>query len=178
MPILPVNAAISLVSEALGMRRDPYGSFNFLVEIDGIIAGGFSEVSGLQIETEVESYNEGGVNDYIHQLPKGTKYTNIVLKHGLTDLDMLWNWYKDVIQGKINRKNGIIFLLDNDRIPVMWWEFYEAYPVKWIGPELKADSNSIAFETLELAHHGITKPVAGQILSGIKGAMGVSGQLF
>ena len=171
MPILPVNTALNLVTNALGLRRDPYASFNFLVEIDGIIAGGFSEVTGLQVETEFEEYREGGVNDYVHKLPKITKYPNLTLKHGLTDLDILWTWYKDVIQGKIERKNGMIFLLDNSRTPVMWWEFTDAYPVKWTGPDLKAESNTVAFETLELAHNGLTKPVASQILSGIRGVI-------
>lgn len=139
-------------------RIDPYTSFNFLVEIDGIIAGGFSEVSGLQIETEVEEYREGGVNDYVHKFPKITKYTNLILKHGLTDLDLLWAWYSDVIKGTIERKNGIIFLLDNNRLPTMWWEFTGAFPVKWIGPELKADGNTVAFETLEIVYQSLTKP--------------------
>jgi phage tail-like protein len=136
----------------------PYTSFTFVLEIEGIIAGGFSDVSGLQIETELEEYREGGVNDYVHKFPKITKYQNLTLKHGLTDRDTLWNWYNDVIKGNIERKNGTIFLLKSDALtPAMWWEFTGAYPVKWTGPELKADSNSIAFETLELVHTGLTK---------------------
>ena len=138
-------------------RKDPYSSFNFLVEIDGIIAGGFSEVSGLQIETEVEEYREGGVNDFIHKFPKITKYTNLTLKHGLTDSDLLWAWYSDVIQGTIERKNGMIFLLDSEKQTAMSWEFSGAFPVKWTGPELKADSNTVAFETLEIVYQSLTK---------------------
>jgi phage tail-like protein len=137
--------------------QNPYMSFRFRVEIDGIISGGASEVSGLQIETETEPYEEGGVNDFIHQLPKRTKYQPITLKRGITDLDELWNWYQDVVKGKFQRKNGAIILMDTQGNDKWRWDFVEAYPVKWTGPELKADSNTVAFETIELAHHGISK---------------------
>ncbi len=77
---------------ANGKRKpDPYFSFQFLIEINGLITGGFSEVSGLQVEIETEEYREGGTNDYVHKLPKGTKYSNLVLKRGITDSDVLWN---------------------------------------------------------------------------------------
>jgi phage tail-like protein len=176
--MLPLNTVTSLAAGALGIRMDPYGSFNFLVEIDGILSGGFSDVGGLQIETETETVKEGGVNDHVHILPKGTKYQNITLKHGIGDLDLLWRWYKDVVDGKIERKNGIIFLLDNSRLPAMWWEFYDAYPVKWTGPDLKADTGSIAFETIDLVHSGLTKPDASTLLSAIRGVAGAAGQLL
>ncbi|PHP45458.1 hypothetical protein B6V01_004070, partial [Methanosarcinales archaeon ex4572_44] len=77
-------------------RNDPYQSFRFLVEIHGLIVGGFSEVSGLQAETETEEIREGGVNDHVHKLPKITKYPNITLKRGITDSDILWRWHRDM----------------------------------------------------------------------------------
>lgn len=143
------------MGSAPGERQDPYTSFSFLVEIEGIITGGFSDISGLQIETELEEFREGGMNDHVHKLPRVTKYGNLTLKHGLTDQDQLWNWYKDVIQGNIERKNVTIFLLDITGELARHWEFVNVYPVKWTGPELKADSNTVAFETLELAHDGL-----------------------
>jgi phage tail-like protein len=135
----------------------PYLSFRFLVEIQGLIVGGFSEVSGLQAETEVESIEEGGVNDYVHKFPKKTKYPNIILKKGMTDSDALWKWYKDVVDGKITRKSGYIILVDDEGKEKWRWNFIEAFPVKWTGPELKADSNTVAFESVEIAHNGIKK---------------------
>jgi phage tail-like protein len=135
----------------------PYLNFRFIVEIQGLIIGGFSEVSGLQAETDVETVEEGGVNDYVHKLPKKTKYPNIILKKGLTDSDALWKWYQDVVQGKISRKSGYIILIDNEGNEKWRWNFIEAYPVKWSGPELKAESNTVAVESLELAHNGLKK---------------------
>ena len=138
-------------------REDPYLSFRFLVEIQGLIVGGFSEVSGLQANTEVEEIKEGGVNDYVHKLPKITEYPNITLKRGITDLDALWNWHQDVVNGKVERKTVFIILLDSERNEKWRWSFEHAYPVKWTGPDLKADGSTVGVETLELAHNGIKK---------------------
>jgi phage tail-like protein len=131
--------------------------FRFRVEIGGITSAGASEVTGLQIETETEPYEEGGVNDFVYQLPKRTKYQHIILKRGITDLDDMWNWFQEVVSGSFQRKNGAIILMDSSGNDSWRWDFFEAYPVKWTGPELRSDSNTVAFETIELAHHGIRK---------------------
>jgi phage tail-like protein len=140
-----------------GEKIYPYTSFRFRVEIEGITVAQVSEVTGLQLETEIESYEEGGVNDFIHQLPKRTKYQHITLKRGITDLDEMWKWHQDVVNGKVERKDGSIILMDSEGEDKWRWNFTKAYPVKWIGPEFRADSNTVAFETIELAHHGIKK---------------------
>lgn len=143
-------------------RKDPYPSFRFNVEIDNIKFASFSEVRGLQIEIETEQYKEGGVNDFVHTFPKGTKYQPLVLKRGISGLeglDELRRWYKDVMNGKINRKNVTVVLMDAAGNERRRWNFKGAYPVKWTGPELKADSNAIAFESIELAHQGIINSI-------------------
>lgn len=135
------------------MVPDPYMSFKFRVEIDGITVAGFSEVTGIQFETETETYEEGGVNDFVHILPKRTKRQNIILKHGITDRHDMWDWYQDVVNGRFLRRNGSIVLQDAAGKDLNWtWKFFRAYPVKWTGPELRADSNTVAFETIELVH--------------------------
>ena len=141
----------------VGDRKDPYLSFHFLLEIGGLIKGGFSEVSGLQAEVDTEDYEEGGVNDFVHKLPKATKYPNLILKRGMTDSDVLWKWHQDVIKGKIDRKKVRIIILDNKRQEALQWEFKEAYPVKWMGPEFRANDNNVSIETLELVHQGIQR---------------------
>ncbi|MEF8701268.1 MAG: phage tail protein [Candidatus Accumulibacter sp. UW20] len=175
MAIVDFNVGVALSSRALGTRLDPYGAFRFLVEIEGITAGGFSDVSGLEITTEVDSIREGGVNDHVHKLPKWTTQSDLVLKKGQTDRDLLWNWYAEVVAGNIDRKNGSIYLLDTQGIPAMWWDFSEAYPIKWSGPLLNAASGQVAFETLTLAHHGLTKSLLSQGLSTVRGAISLAG---
>ncbi len=136
-------------------RNDPYLSFRFRVEVGSLVVANDSEVSGLQMEVETETYEEGGVNDFIHNFPKRTKYQPLVLKRGITDLEDLWSWHKDVRAGTIERKNVAVILMDSTQDDKWRWDFKGAYPVKWTGPELKADSNTIAFESIELVHQGI-----------------------
>ncbi len=143
---------------AVGDRIDPYLSFNFLVEIEGLVVGGFNEVTGLALEVEVEEYREGGLNAYVHKLAGPARYpNNLVLKHGLTDSDTLWNWQQDVASGNILRRNGSIMLLDSASEEQWRWNFVDAYPVRWLGPVLRAGSAEVAIETLELAHRGLSK---------------------
>jgi len=142
---------------AVGERSDPYASFRFLVEIDGLVVAGFSEVSGLQAETQIEDYREGGVNDYVHKLPKETTYPNIILKRGITDSDVLWKWHQDVVSGKIERRSGYIVLLDSEGNETWRWNFIDAYPAKWTGPDLRAENSAVALESIELVHKGIKK---------------------
>lgn len=138
-------------------RKDPFQGFRFKVEIEGLIVGGFSEASGFQIETQIEEIREGGVNFFVHRLPKETRYQNLVLKKGLTDSPSLGDWHKDIVNGIVVRKNINVILLDSTGVETWCLSFRDAYPVKWIGSEFKADSTAVAVETLELAHNGFVK---------------------
>ena len=134
---------------------DPHLSFRFRVEIESIEAGGFSDVTGLQAEVELFDYREGGVNEYMHRLAGPVKYpANLVLKHGLMDADRLWQWEQEMLQGSIRRTNVSIILLDSAGKDRWRWDFKEACPVKWSGPDLKAGTAEVAVETLELTHRG------------------------
>ena len=166
---LGLNTALTGALGALGARLDPYLAVNFLVEIEGLIVGGFSKVEGLDSAIDTQDYVEGGRNDYVHKVLKGTIYSPIVLSHGLTDLDTLWSWHERVRRGVIQRKNGTVMLLDTRRLPVMWWNFAGALPVKWAGPSFDASADSqVAIERVELVHRGITKPIAGQLLPAVR----------
>jgi phage tail-like protein len=166
MALPGVNAAFAVATNLLGIRLDPYQVFNFFIEIDGLLVGGFSECSGLQVEVEVENYPEGGVNDYVHHFKGRAKYPPLVLKHGLSLMEGLWSWHQDVIQGEFERLNGTIYLLNRMQIPVLWWDFKEAFPTKWTGPELRADSGNVAFESVELVHKGLSRPKGAGVLAG------------
>lgn len=144
---------------AIGDRNDPYMGYRFLVEIDSLIVGGFSEVTGLEMTLETEEYQEGGVNTYTHTLPSRFTYPNLVLRRGLTDSRTLWQWIQNVADALLpltERKNVRIILLDSTGKESWGWEFRDAYPVKWTGPELQADQGVVAMEALELAHKGIS----------------------
>lgn len=142
---------------ATGERRDPYAAFRFHLEIDAVLVAGFSEVSGISVETEVEERPEGGVNDYVHTFIKGSKHPRLTLKHGLTEADTLWRWHQEVVAGRIQRRAGRILVFDSAGAEKWRWTFEGAYPIKWTGPDLRADSSTLAFETVELVHQGIKK---------------------
>jgi phage tail-like protein len=147
----------------LGRRRDPYHGFNFLVEIDGLLCGGFTRVQGLESSIAVDDRAEGGVNGYVHKILKETTFPNLVLTHGITDLDALWAWYEQTSRGVIERKHGTIMLLGNAGAPAMWWDFRDALPIKWSGPVLDAaQDGQVAVESLELVHRGLSRPRAAR----------------
>ncbi|MBW4668232.1 MAG: phage tail protein [Cyanomargarita calcarea GSE-NOS-MK-12-04C] len=160
MPSLGMNAAYAAGTNIAGVTLDPFHAFNFLIEIEGILVGGFSECSGLEVETEYYDYREGGVNEYVHRFIGPTKYQPLVLKHGLTVINGLWTWHQEVTQaidtGTFKRRNGTVYLLSKQKIPIKWWNFKDAFPCKWTGPQLKADSGDVAFESVELAHRGLS----------------------
>jgi phage tail-like protein len=141
----------------LGQRVDPYGNFNFLVEIDGITRASFQEASGLDSSIDVIEHREGGDPATPRKLPGMAKYANIVLKRGVTDDTELWAWHADAVNGTVTRKNGSIVLLDNAGTEKVRWNFFKAWPAKWTGPNLTAEGNDVAIETLELAHEGLVR---------------------
>lgn len=172
---LGVNAALTTAAGALGARLDPYLPFNFLVELDGLLVGGFSQVQGLECSIACEEKVEGGVNDYTHTLLKTVSHPRLVLRHGLTDLDGLWDWYDQTRQGRIRRRSGTIMVLDQQRLPAMWWDVKDALPVKWIGPSLEAGQDSqVAVESLELVHRGITKSALSSLTSAARLTMALA----
>ena len=152
-----LNAALLARSTISLVGHDPYMSYNFAVEIGGVVLGGFSEVSGLSSEIELESYEEGGRNGFVHKFPKHTTYPNLVLSRGLVNTDLFHFWYRTTSKGLIQQLNGTILLLNSRQIPMMWWTFKKAYPVKWEGPQFNASSDDIAVEKIELVHQGISK---------------------
>lgn len=135
-------------------KKDHVAAFRFGVEINGIVEGWFTECTGLNAEWEIFEYKEGGVNNYIHKLPVRTKYSNITLKNGMTG-DELWKWFSQGDgTGQVKRVEFSILLFNADKTQAKRWNVKNGYPVKWVGPELKSDSNQAAIETLEIAHEG------------------------
>ena len=108
----------------------------------------------------------------MHRFPGPTKYPPLILKHGLTQIDGLWTWHQDVIQGKVRaaeRHRSTCSI--EQRIPVMWWDFVEAYPVKSPAPDFRADSGAVAFESIELTHRGLSRPTIGGLIAGVGAAI-------
>ena len=137
-------------------RRDPFKSYSFLVEIDGIASAAFKSVSGLGAEAEVIEYREG--SDPVsssRKLPGRVKYPNVTLKRGITASRDLWQWWKTVADGNVQRRNVAIVLLVDARTPVLRWLLRNAWVAKIEASELEASKNEVAVESVELAHEGL-----------------------
>jgi len=139
-------------------EKDPLLLTSFWIEVQGIVLASFSECSGLNAETELMEYAEGGRNDTVYRLPVRTRFSNISLRRGWTTSNELWTWYQEVVDGVIKPRDCSIVMCANDgqnqaeelaRLNVA-----QAFPVKWQGPDLRVESPGVAVETLELAHLG------------------------
>jgi phage tail-like protein len=128
----------------------------FYVQVEGVAQAVFTEVSGLAMEMAVEDVEEGGNNGFVHRLPGRCKVSNLTLKRGLTTSNDFLKWSMKVAEGKIDKKNVSVILYNLDGSVAMRWTFDHAYPVKWSGPQFKADDTAVAIETVELAHEGMS----------------------
>jgi phage tail-like protein len=144
-------------------RVDPFPRYNFLVEIEGIARAGFMTVSGLEEETEVREYREGGDNSTVRKLAGLNSYAPIVLEMGSTFDASLWDWRQKVkregAQG--NRKSISVIQQNEKREEVKRWQVFDAWPSKFTGPEFDASSSDTAVESVEIQHEGLDLVVKG-----------------
>ncbi len=133
-------------------RRDPFPNYRFRVEIDGIVQANFCEVIFPESASQVIEIREGTDPVYVRKQAGVVTYGNLVLKSGLTASMELYNWRKQIEQGKVNqvRRNISVVLLNEEGIEAARWNFINAWPAKYKAPDLNAKGNDIAIETLEI----------------------------
>lgn len=125
--------------------------------------GAFQEVSGLEIELDVQEYQEGGRNDGVIRRVGRAKYQNLVLKRGMfydaggAVNRELWSWLQGIASGErpVRRYDGVIEVLGTGSDVVATWVFDRGLPVRLRGPELNAKTGEIAIEELHIAHEGL-----------------------
>ncbi len=139
------------------MNDYPLVKFHFQVEWGGTKIG-FTEVSGLDVETELIEYRHGASPEFSKtKMPGMQKYSNITLKRGSFQSDNeYFEWWNTVKLNTINRRDITISLLNEEHEPLIVWKIKNAWPLKVQSTDLKADGNEVAIETLELAHEGLT----------------------
>jgi phage tail-like protein len=137
-------------------RVDPYGGFNFSVELDGITRAGFQDCSGLENSQHAGTYREGTDRNLApRKVPGLNTYSDITLSRGLTNDSKLWDWRQKAMKGKVERHTISITLLDDVGSPRITWNLYECWPTSWTGPTLNAGADEIAVEKLTLAYERI-----------------------
>lgn len=191
MSIPGLGGIVRGASQLLALE-DPLPAFSFFVSLDPSDAhlplaqklliptmalGAFCEVKGLGGELEVMPYAEGGMNDFVHQLPVRHTWGRITLRRGVIRDMALWVWYLGGLHGSLGaRRNGCITVCDEAGVPAVIYVFRQALATKWQGPELNAMQSAAAIDGLEIAHEGIeaypvpnTPGIALRITSNVRG---------
>ena len=132
------------------IRKQTFPAFRFIINVDGKTQAAFTECTLPTIEWEIEEVKEGGLNTFTHQLPGQRKAGKITLKNGVGKSELV-DWYLESMSESFKRKSVAVTLLDLTHQPVITWNLSDAYPVKWTGPALKSDANSVAIQSLDLA---------------------------
>jgi phage tail-like protein len=138
------------------MANYPLPKFHFRVEWGGAKIG-FSEVSGLSVETDVVEYRDGSSPEFHKiKMPGMQKFGNITMKRGIFQGDNdFFKWWNTVALNTIERRDVTISLLNENHEPVAVWKIKNAWPSKVQSTDLKSDDNGVAIETIELAHEGL-----------------------
>jgi len=172
-----------MTSETAPVYDDPLLSFSFYIEIDDKIEAGFTVCTGLSVRREVMTYQEGGINDYVHTLPGRVTYGNITLKRGIAFSEALWRWFATgfaftvaglaageaavsedrnkrnralAAQNALYRKISIYQCVPYTTKVARQYDLEEAFPIAWNGPELNTGSSEVAIESIEIAFRKFT----------------------
>lgn len=127
--------------------------------------GGFQEVSGLEIEMDVQEYVEGGRNNGVIRRVGRGKFPNLVLKRGMfvvrgengQSSPELWHWMQRILNGErpVPRFDGLVHVMSAAGQVQASWMFDRGLPAKIRGPELNAKTGEVAIEELTIAHEGL-----------------------
>ena len=167
-PLPSFNFYIALVEE-------PDSAFSAATSVaSAFVMGGFSEAQGLESEIEIVDHAAGGVNDRVYRFPTRARFPNVVLTRGVGFGEDLYLWHEEFLKGVGKRRNGMIFLANETRVPIKAWTFENGIPVKWSGPTLNAGTSAVAIEKLEIAHEKLSLTLSpGKALDSLRGAVGI-----
>ncbi|MFJ5646115.1 phage tail protein [Streptomyces sp. NPDC093223] len=166
----------TMLGSALNRRvpRSPLGDYpslglamRFSVRVDGLDLGGWSSCRGLSVQFGAREVAQGGNYESADLLPERLSYSSVTLERAVSGPDSatLQKWLADVAGRWVSADfaNGgapyqgqsvAITLFDQAGREAARWTLRKAYPKEWSGPELNADSHSVALERLTLAHCG------------------------
>jgi phage tail-like protein len=141
-----------------GVFVDPYRAYSFKLLIQNIVEGHFTECRGMGAEVEVIRYREGGTSPVVHHIPGPVRYREVTLCYGLTSSREVWDWFTTAVQGKVQRKNVSILMLDSDGVTeVVRWNLFNAWIASWHGAPLNALSDQLAIECVTLVYDSLQR---------------------
>ncbi len=131
--------------------QDIFRAYNFRLDIQGTVAGYFTEACDLQVKVEAIAYREGGGPPGVRKLPGRVEIGEITLKYGLTSSTYLWDWLMTAVNGNVERRNASIILLHSDGVQeVARWNLTNAWVSEWRGAKLDAMGQQAAIEQVKL----------------------------
>jgi phage tail-like protein len=175
-PLLNHNFVVSLIDTSSTLAI--LGSAALSAVFD-VALGGFAECSGLEMSLKTEDYREGGANGAVLHFPSRVEWGAITLKKGVGSGTALWDWHYGFVEGTGKRRDGVIVLLNDEHLPNNIWYFRRGLPTKYTGPALNATQNTVAIESIEIAHEGIYQvPFVGAITGAVSAVAGTVGGLL
>jgi phage tail-like protein len=187
-------ATDSVINRFSSVATDPLRSFRFHVEflapqqgskVSSTITGfkgGFTQISGLGINTQSIAYREGGYNTTIHQVPGMTTFNPITLNRGvIVGNDQGIKWMRHLFAAAAG--DGIalgdndfrcdlkIYIMDHpaasnatatttgeggSNIPKMGFHVHNAWISTLNYSDLDAGGNNLMVETIGLVHEGLS----------------------
>jgi phage tail-like protein len=152
------EAAEKNAGAAPGVFSDPFRSYNFQIEIRGVVEGHFTYCSNMGVKVDAISYREGGMQQIVHRLPGQVEYGDITLRYGLSSSSDLFEWMMSAVNGKVDRRTVAIVLLDADGVgEKLRWSLSNAWPSAWRAAPLDALGREVAIEELTLVYEGIVR---------------------
>ena len=171
-PVLNHNFVISLIDTSSTLAILGSAALSAIFDV---ALGGFSECSGIEMTLKTEDHREGGNNGAVLHFPTRVEWSAITLKKGIGG-NALWDWHYGFVQGTGKRRDGVIVLLNAEKLPHNIWFFRRGLPTKYSGPQLNATQNQVAIESIEITHEGIYQvPFVGAVSAGVSAVAGAVG---
>ena len=144
--------------QTIGTAVDPYGQYNFKLQIQGVTEGHFYSCTGMGVRINAMSYREAGVNQVVRRIPGRVEYSDITLRYGLTKSLELWTWFQTALKGAVERRNVSILMLEPDgAAEAMRWDLVNAWLADWRAAPLEAMGNEVAIESLTLVYESLQR---------------------
>ena len=152
-------------------RFDPYKNFKFRVKWDAKYVAGVSKVSALKRTTEVVKHREGGDPSSSRKSPGRTEYEPITLERGVTHdkefeqwANKVWNFGSGLgseVSLKDFRKDIIIEAYNEAGQLVIAYKVFRCWVSEFQSlPDLDANANAVAIQTLKLENEGWERDTA------------------
>jgi len=144
-------------------RFDPYKNMKFRIKWDGRYVAGVSKISALKRSTEPVTHREGGDPSTQRVSPSTWKFEPVTLEGGVTHDVEFEAWANLVyttdgdaaISLKNFRKDIVIELLNEQGVVAKAYKVFRCWVSEYQAlPELDANANAIALQTLVLQNEG------------------------